>query len=45
MSRFVAQIDSILVQTYKDWHLTISDDGSLDNTINIIKPYENKKER
>ncbi|MBR4364567.1 MAG: glycosyltransferase family 2 protein [Prevotella sp.] len=33
------QIDSILAQTSKDWHLFIHDDGSKDNTIAIIKEY------
>lgn len=34
------QIDSLLRQTYKDWILYIRDDGSVDNTISIIKSYE-----
>ena len=33
------QIDSIINQTYSDWHLYIRDDGSSDNTIDIIKLY------
>lgn len=33
------QIESILAQTYKDWILTISDDGSGDNTVDIIESY------
>lgn len=37
-----AQIDSILEQTYTDWALYIRDDGSQDNTITIIKSYQNE---
>lgn len=33
------QIDSLLAQTYKDWHLYIHDDGSKDSTIAVIKEY------
>ena len=33
------QIDSILNQTYENWHLTISDDGSTDGTDLIIDEY------
>ena len=33
------QIDSLLAQTYKDWHLYIHDDGSKDNTLALIKDY------
>lgn len=33
------QINSILKQSYKNWDLYIRDDGSSDNTINIIKRY------
>ena len=32
-------IDSILAQSYQDWQLLIRDDGSLDNTVSIIKSY------
>jgi|APFre7841882724_1041349.scaffolds.fasta_scaffold08267_2 glycosyltransferase involved in cell wall biosynthesis len=34
-----AQIESIIHQTHVDWHLLIRDDGSTDNTIDIIKQY------
>ncbi|MDD2781606.1 glycosyltransferase family 2 protein [Sulfuricurvum sp.] len=36
------QIDSILNQTYRQLHLTISDDSSSDNTLNILKRYQAK---
>ena len=33
------QIDSIIKQTYHDWSLFIRDDGSSDNTLDIINTY------
>lgn len=33
------QIDSILWQSYEDWHLYIRDDGSTDGTVKIIERY------
>ena len=35
------QLDSIINQEYKIWELLIHDDGSKDNTILIIKEYQN----
>ena len=36
------QLDSILNQSFKNWQLLIRDDGSKDNTVEIIKDYENQ---
>ncbi|MBU7554187.1 glycosyltransferase family 2 protein [Pediococcus ethanolidurans] len=36
------QLDSILQQTYSNWHLYIRDDGSNDGTPNIVKEYVEK---
>ena len=35
------QLDSIINQEYKFWELLIHDDGSCDNTISILKEYQN----
>ncbi|HOO33819.1 MAG TPA: glycosyltransferase [Thermotogota bacterium] len=36
-------IESVLVQTYKDWELLIMDDGSEDGTADIIRRYSDKR--
>lgn len=35
-------IDSIIVQTYDNWEFIICDDGSKDNTVEILKEYKNQ---
>jgi glycosyltransferase involved in cell wall biosynthesis len=45
-SRFVMQtIDSVLAQTYPHWEMIIVDDGSKDNSAEIIKQYVEKDAR
>jgi glycosyltransferase involved in cell wall biosynthesis len=34
-----AQLDSLAVQTYPHWRLYVSDDGSTDGTLNIVKEF------
>ncbi len=38
------QLNSIFEQTYKDFHLYIRDDGSVDNTVQEIKDYVKKNQ-
>ena len=35
-----SQINSILNQTYNDYHIYINDDISTDNTLNILQNYK-----
>lgn len=39
------QLDSIINQTYTNWELFISDDMSKDNTLKILKEYQQKDSR
>ena len=36
------QLDSIISQTYSEWQVIVRDDGSSDNTIEIVKEYISK---
>jgi glycosyltransferase involved in cell wall biosynthesis len=45
-SRYLAEaIESILEQTFKDFEFILIDDGSADNTVEIIRQYEKKDKR
>ncbi len=45
-SRFIAKsIESVLNQTYQNWELLITDDCSIDNSVEIIASYTNKDSR
>ena len=40
--RFIsAQLDSIAAQTHREWSLWVSDDGSTDGTMAVLKRYQN----
>ncbi|WP_419308078.1 glycosyltransferase family 2 protein [Chromohalobacter israelensis] len=39
------QIDSIIAQSYQNWELLVSDDGSSDATLKILKEYAKKDSR
>lgn len=45
-SRFITgSVESVLQQTFQDWELLVIDDGSIDDTREIVKEYERKDKR
>lgn len=40
----IETLDSLIAQTYKDWQLIIIDDGSSDNTEEVVASYKRKKD-
>lgn len=45
-ARYIGEtIESVINQTYKDWELIIVDNGSSDNSVEIIKSYCQKDNR
>lgn len=38
-------LDSVISQTYQNWECVVVDDGSTDNTWNVLKSYQNKDNR
>ena len=45
-AKYIAEtMDSVLAQTYQDWELIVVDDGSKDNSVEIIKSYCQKDSR
>ena len=42
--RFIKEaIDSVIAQTYQNWELIIVDDGSTDQSVDIIKNYDDDR--
>ena len=41
----IETLDSIMEQTYTNWELIIIDDGSTDNTKEVIKQYKKEKDK
>jgi glycosyltransferase involved in cell wall biosynthesis len=43
-AKYIAEaIDSILAQTFSDWELLVGDDGSTDNTEEIVRAYSDER--
>lgn len=45
-ARYVAEsIESVIAQTYSNWELMVIDDGSIDDSIKIVKEYSRRDDR